>query len=105
VHDDFAEVAKDSFAMDQIVSRLVSRIPGGFIVHDELDAAFLNGCFHGPGMFHVHRERFFHHDVEAEFGALFHNTPMLEGARENRNRLNVGVSQQQIEAWGRIDWK
>ena len=59
-----------------------------------MNAALFGGGGHGTGVFHVNRQGFLHHHLNASRGARFHDPPVIERAGERGHGLHIGPGQQ-----------
>jgi len=80
VNNYFAHLPKRAF-LKQVVSRLVTGIPGCFIIDQHVYIAVASGIGHRERVAVTHCERFFHHDVNPVTGALFDDSAVIERVR------------------------
>src|ERR1700685_1522718 len=78
VNDYFAGIAERAL-LKQIVSGLVTRVPGCLIVYEHVYVPAASGLRDSECIAIANGERLFHHDVDAVPGALFKHLAVIEG--------------------------
>src|SRR5215470_3480321 len=83
--------------MNTLERSVIAAVPGGLVIHQNLDAAGAGGLLHGSCIFETDSQWLFHHDVYAMTGADFHHLAMVVrvgvGQHSFRMRLFEGILQ------------
>ena len=94
VNDNLAEISDGMLIVNNGVGLMVAWIPSGLVVDQKLDATLLGGGLHGAGMFHVHGQRFFHHDGDAVSSTHLDHTLVIKSTGKGGHGLDIGLLQQ-----------
>ena len=82
----------------QFVRGLVGRIPGCFVIHNDLDSTRFGRGLNPARLFHIHGKRFFHHHVDVVRRAQFDDAAMIERGRERSYGIDVCLREQRVQA-------